>query len=95
METLKKISMLLCFLLLFTAGFCDDDEDMEFDCDECVDAQADLCNALLNANCSASNVTTAIERVDNNCPNGEAKSAAIIVACGLGDNLNCLGFSCE
>ena len=96
MEILKKISMLLCFMLLLSAGFCeDDDEDIEYDCEECIEAQADLCNSLLNANCSSSNVTDAIERVNDNCPNGEQKSAAIIVACGLGDNLNCLGFSCQ
>jgi len=95
MKTLKLLMKLSCFMLLLSAGFCEEDEEVEYTCEDCIAAQDHLCNALLNANCSSSNVSNAIERVKDQCPNGTAKANTIISQCGLGDNLNCLGFSCQ
>ena len=83
--------MMFLFFSLFTAGYCDDEEN----CDDCIDAQRHYCQALLDHGCSATSVSEANGRVLDNCTNGSAKAAAIRSNCQLGDNLGCGGFSCD
>lgn len=92
MKLFIKLLFLFSIFFLFTAGYCDSEED---ECQTCVDAQRDLCEALLANGCSATATNSASRTVKDVCKNGTAKVNTIRSACQLGDNLNCVGFPCN
>ncbi len=95
MKTLKLIGKLMAIVLLTTAGFCDDDE-VEYTCEDCIAAQAELCNALGASNCSNdAGVGRASDKVRERCDNGGEKVASSQNACFYNENATCSSFSCH
>ena len=96
MKSLKLTFKLFAILLLTTASFCDD-EEVEYTCEDCIAAQAELCNALGTSNCDdSSGVTRASDKVKERCDDGAAKVAALQNGCFFGENdPNCRSFSCN
>ncbi len=96
MKFLKLTFKLLAILLLTTASFCDD-EEVEYTCEECIAAQAELCSALGASNCDdSSSVNSASDKVRKRCDDGSGKVVSLQNGRFFGENdPDCSSFSCN
>ena len=97
MTTLKTF-MAMSLFIFASASFCEDDEEIQYDCDACIEAQVALCNALGASNCSNSDssVERTTDRVIEQCENGSAIASSLKQNCRYGElSPSCSDFSCN